>query len=243
MEGKERMRRMNCNQRAGASRRDREARRRRAGRRHDIRALDRRSRRDRATRVPDSAAMIAAVLILPGLYDSGPEHWQSRWETANPDFRRVVQSSWDRPRCADWVATLDRAIAEVVTADRDVVLVAHSLGCTLVARWAAAAAPAALARVRGALLVAPSDTEARSYPPGTEGFTPMPSARLPFRAIAVASADDEYVTPARAAAFAHAWGAELVEIGARGHINSASGLGDWPAGFALLDDLRRPAAR
>ncbi|MBN8281267.1 MAG: alpha/beta hydrolase, partial [Gammaproteobacteria bacterium] len=26
-----------------------------------------------------------------------------------------------------------------------------------------------------------------------------------------------------------------------GHINSASGLGDWPAGFALLDELRAEA--
>jgi predicted alpha/beta hydrolase family esterase len=29
-----------------------------------------------------------------------------------------------------------------------------------------------------------------------------------------------------------------VSVGDVGHINSQSGLGDWPAGFALLQELR-----
>lgn len=61
---------------------------------------------------------------------------------------------------------------------------------------------------------------------------------LPFPSIVVASADDDYVTPAQARAYATAWGSEYVEIGAAGHINSASGLGAWPAGRALLERLR-----
>jgi len=177
----------------------------------------------------------ARVLILPGLYDSGPEHWQSRWRAAHADLRKVEQADWQTPKRTDWVATLDAAIA----AERgDVVLVAHSLACTLVSYWVASV-PRAIDRVRGALLVAPSDTEARSYPPGTEGFVPVPMARLPFRSIVVASSDDVYVTLARAQAFARAWGSEFVDIGPAGHINSSSGLGDWAAGYSLLEDLRR----
>lgn len=172
------------------------------------------------------------VLILPGLYNSGPEHWQSYWERAHSGFHRVEQDDWERPRCADWAARLEDAVRE---AGPGAVLVAHSSSCALVARWAETTELA----VRGALLVAPSDTEAPSYPEGPEGFDPMPRGRLPFPSIVVASTDDPYVTLERAEGFARSWGSELVSIGPAGHINSASGLGEWPEGFALLERLRR----
>ena len=175
----------------------------------------------------------APVLILPGLYNSGPDHWQSRWESAHSGFRRVMQDDWEGPRCADWVARLDAA----VLATPDAVLVAHSSSCALVAHWAGTGASG---RVRGALLVAPSDPEAASYPAGPTGFAPMPLTRLPFPSVVVASTDDPYVTPERARTFAESWGSRLVTVGDAGHINSQSGLGDWPAGFALLQELRRP---
>lgn len=192
-----------------------------------------RARRDESA-PPDGAAPRAAVLLVPGLWNSGPEHWQSYWERARDDCRRVVQRDWETPRRADWVETLNRAVLE---SPAPVVLAAHSLGCATVAHWAASAEPAAVAWVRGALLVAPSDVHAPSYPPGTEGFIPIPLVPLPFASIVVASDDDEYVTLARAAHFAHAWGSRLVNVGARGHINSASGLGAWPEGEALLRSL------
>jgi len=174
--------------------------------------------------------MTTRVLLLPGLFNSGADHWQSHWEQRDPTFIRVVQRDWDAPRRADWVETLDAAI---VTHGSDVVLVAHSTACSLVAFWAAATART----VRGALLVAPSDTEAPSYPAGPVGWSPMPLERLAFPSIVVASTDDEYCTPTRANAFASAWGSRYVEFGPAGHINSASGLGAWPAGRVLLDDL------
>jgi predicted alpha/beta hydrolase family esterase len=179
--------------------------------------------------------MNASVLIIPGLYNSGPEHWQSHWERARGDCLRVEQRDWDTPTRADWVATLDAAVS---TMRGPPVLVAHSTGCATVAHWAATAG----ARARGALLVAPSDPEAPSYPPGPVGFSPMPMAKLPFPTIVVASDDDEYVTPERAAAFAHAWGARLVRLGRAGHINSGSGLGSWLDGQRLLEELLAPAS-
>jgi uncharacterized protein len=180
------------------------------------------------------------TLILPGLYDSGPEHWQSYWERADPACRRVVQADWETPRCADWVARLD---AEIAALHGPAPLVAHSASCALVAHWAASAPPAHLARVRGALLVAPSDPEAPSFPAGPTGFAPLPLAELPFPSTVVASTNDEYVTLDRAAAVARAWGSRFVNAGAAGHLNSASGLAGWPAGRALRDELRRaPAA-
>ncbi len=173
------------------------------------------------------------ILLVPGLWNSGPEHWQSHWERERSDCRRVVQRDWETPRREDWVASLEAA---VVAARAPVVLAAHSLGCTLVAHWAAASAN--VGSVRGALLVAPSDVEGPSYPTGAVGFQPMPLRKLPFASIVVVSTDDVYVSPDRAALFARAWGSSLVNVGPKGHVNSASGLGAWPEGFALIEKLR-----
>jgi predicted alpha/beta hydrolase family esterase len=176
------------------------------------------------------------VLLLPGLYNSGPEHWQTHWKAEYPKFVRLEQKDWETPDRRDWVETLQREI----TADASpVVLVAHSLSCCLVAHWAAAHAKSQR-NVRGALLVAPSDVEAPSYPSGTTGFTPMPLAPLPFPSIVVASTDDVYVSLPRATRFADAWGSRLAVLGALGHINSSSNLGLWPEGFALLRELSEP---
>lgn len=172
------------------------------------------------------------VLVLPGLSNSGPEHWQSLWEREHPDFRRVEQRDWETPDRREWVETLHRAIlAETSPA----VLVAHSLGCALVAHWAATHG----GPVEGALLVAPADVEAPGFPAGVTGFAPMPTVRLPFPSIVVASTNDEYVSVGRARHFAAAWGSRLEVAGPRGHLNSASGLGAWPEGLSWLDDLRR----
>ncbi len=174
--------------------------------------------------------MLPKILTLPGLYNSGPQHWQSLWEAHFPDITRVEQADWETPVCADWVARLDH---EIALRGDNVVLVAHSLSCALVGKWA----EIAQRPIRGALLVAPSDTEADTYPPGTSGFTPMPTKPLPFPSIVVASSNDIYMTQSRTAYFAQAWGSELVWIENAGHINSESNLGIWPQGLALLAKL------
>lgn len=170
------------------------------------------------------------VLILPGLHDSGPEHWQMRWMTGRSAFRRVEQEDWVAPRCGDWAVRLEAAVGE---AGPEAVLVAHSAACALVAHWA----PQSSRTVRGALLVAPSDVEAPSFPAGPTGFAPMPLRKLPFPSVVVASGDDPYVSLDRARYFAERWGSRFVPVGDVGHINSASGVGDWPLGFELLQAL------
>src|SRR5262249_52621155 len=77
---------------------------------------------------------VPPVLILPGLGNSGPEHWQTHGERQNPNFTRVEQRDWDKPDREDWIATLDKAIGAQPTPP---LLVAHSLSCALVAHWAA----------------------------------------------------------------------------------------------------------
>jgi uncharacterized protein len=178
---------------------------------------------------------LSPALILPGLNDSGPDHWQSHFERRDDGCVRVMQDEWDAPRCADWVARLDATLA-VQTAP--VVLVAHSSSCAMVAHWAAQASAAQVARVRGAFLVAPSDPTGPHYPVGPTGFDPVPQERLPFPSVVVASDDDPYVSEATAREYATAWGSTFVLMPHAGHINTASGHGPWPEGWALLRALR-----
>lgn len=179
------------------------------------------------------------IVIVPGLGNSGPQHWQRLWQADLPDRTIAVeQADWDRPDFGDWLLRLDAVIASCATAP---VIVAHSLSCALVAHWANGNWAGAHDRpVAGALLVAPADVDSDAHtPPETRDFRPMPMLTLPFPSVVVASSDDPFVTRDRAAAFAIAWGSRFVNIGAAGHINSAAGFGHWPLGRLLLDELSR----
>ncbi len=183
--------------------------------------------------------MAYQILIHPGLYNSGPSHWQSAWETILPNALRVQQTNWDTPNRTDWVAALDAVIAQ---APGPVILVAHSLGCVTTAWWASGHwhAPHA-AKVKGALLVAPPDVERADFPRFVTGFAPMLRQALPFNSIVVASSDDPWCALPRAQCFATEWGAAFHDVGPLGHINGDSGLGDWAQGRTWLAELRRRA--
>lgn len=170
------------------------------------------------------------ILIVPGLGDSGAEHWQTHWQARLPNARRVVQSDWEAPQREAWVASLR---AEVCAATKPVLVVAHSLGVatTLLAR------PGELCHVAGALLVSPPDLTQRSLPENLQQFGPYPTAVLPFPSIVVASQDDPYAAYPVMAQLASQWGSRLVDAGRSGHINAASGHGAWPEGAVLLNEL------
>jgi predicted alpha/beta hydrolase family esterase len=176
--------------------------------------------------------MKTIYLTVPGVTNSSPQHWQSLWEKEFPEqFQRIEQKEWNTPVCADWIETIE---AEVQKANPEtVVLVAHSLGCTAVANWAQNFGT----KIKGALLVAPSDCEAESYNFDTKGFAPISLDALPFKSLVVASSNDEYVSLARAQQFADAWGSEIINIGAKGHINFGAGFGEWNEGLELLKKL------
>lgn len=180
--------------------------------------------------------MRTTVLILPGLFNSGEDHWQTQWEKRLPNVRRIQQRNWDAPHRADWVSTLDKAIASI---DGSVILAAHSLGCALVAWWVRDNENALhAAKVKGALLVAPPDVERPDFPKAAVGFAPMPGMALPFPAIVVASSDDPWCDLPKARSWAAAWGAEFQDIGPCGHINGDSRLDDWPRGMEWLSSLQ-----
>ncbi|KLU22383.1 alpha/beta hydrolase, PF06821 family protein [Caballeronia mineralivorans PML1(12)] len=171
------------------------------------------------------------VFVVPGIGNSAPLHWQSRWEAAHPEWRRLVVKDWDQVACNDWISAIERQVAK---SGDDTVIVAHSLGCLAVVHWAARHLP----RIRGALLVAVPDPATPAFPAAAAtGFAPLPSERLPFPTIVVSSSNDPYGGADHARRYAKAWGSKLIEVGEKGHLNADSDLGDWPEGFRLLQSM------
>ena len=76
-------------------------------------------------------------------------------------------------------------------------------------------------------------------PPNLFNWRPIVRQRLPFRNMVVSSTDDPFCSTDRSAQMASDWGSQAVTLGARGHINGDSGLGDWPEGWALLHQMTR----
>ena len=170
------------------------------------------------------------ILIVPGYRDSGEGHWQTLFEARFAGARRVRMPCFEHPVLPEWVASLDAAVAGCA---QPPVLVAHSLGCIAVAHWARSTTRP----VRGALLVAPCDVEKCELPPALRAFAPAPQGRLEFPSVLVASTDDPYLELTRAGDLAFAWGSRPHVIAGAGHINVASGHGDWPYGEALLSAM------
>lgn len=171
-------------------------------------------------------------LVVPGLAGSGVKHWQSIWENRfTGKFKRVVQDNWDWPEKDKWVLRLHEEIEQL---EAPVILVAHSLGCLTVVHWAAEFQSPMVA---GAMLVAPADAALSKRLTFIKGFTPIPSTKLPFKSVLVASSNDIYASLSRSQNFANAWGSEFICLGEKGHINALSGLGNWDEGLQILKGI------
>jgi predicted alpha/beta hydrolase family esterase len=173
------------------------------------------------------------TLIVPGLNGSPPGHWQHHWAENDSRAEIVEQENWSTPVLSDWLYALE---ARIMGCAPGVVLVAHSLGCSLVA--ALAGRPAS-SHVGGALLVAPADVDAlaRDHPTAAS-FAPTTRVKLPFTSILVASRNDPFMSFERANRQASLWNSGLFDLGEAGHVNIASGFGPWPDGATLAEGLR-----
>jgi predicted alpha/beta hydrolase family esterase len=166
------------------------------------------------------------ILIVPGYENSGPDHWQTRWERQLSTAQRVEQENWNEPRRDAWTSRIAR---KVERAKRPVVLVAHSLGVVAVAHAAPLLPRGA---VRGAFLVGLPDVERPDLIPGLElDFAPIPRDPLPFPSVLIASRSDPHCDYDTAEDIAYAWGSAIVDAGDSGHLNTASGHGPWPEGL------------
>lgn len=166
----------------------------------------------------------ADILIIPGYTNSGPDHWQTRWQRKLSTARRVEQAEWSKPVREDWVENVARSIRE---AKRPVVLIAHSLGIPT----AIHAAREAATPIAGGFFVAPPDVaNPQIRPKHLMSFGPYPRDPLPFPSITVASRNDPFCAFDVAEDIAAAWGSLFIDAGEAGHINAESGHGPWPEG-------------
>lgn len=183
----------------------------------------------------------ATVLIVPGLRDHVALHWQTlleaRLHAAGRAVAAVPPLGRDDLDCATKVAAIERAAQAV---EGPIVIVAHSGGCVTLAHWVRRTQRP----VHGALLAAPPDFE-RPLPAGyptlealrAGGWLPVPRTPLPFPSIVAASRNDPLADVDRVAALARAWGSRLVDLGEVGHLNPASGFGEWPQALEFIDEL------
>lgn len=181
--------------------------------------------------------MEPSILIVPGLRDHVPEHWQTLLEQHLPRVACVARRTTDKLSCAAWVEDIECSLAQLAG---PVILVAHSGGVMMVVHWA----QQHRRPIHGALLATPADLESPlpgGYPTTAQlqqnGWLPIPRARLPFPSIVAASTNDPLARYDRVAAFAQDWGSRLVDLGAVGHLNPAAGYGPWPRAEELIREL------
>lgn len=172
--------------------------------------------------------MRTPLLILPGRNNSGPQHWQTLWQERRAGAVRLQPVSWTDPDLSDWISALDRAIE---TCPAPPILVAHSMGCLLVVCWAHL--HRANLSISGAFLVAPPNFKRDGFQ--SPSFTQIPESPLPYPALVIASTNDPYCPIEVAAGLAKGWEAGFISVGARGHISTEPGNGDWEEGRHLLE--------
>ncbi|HET7525507.1 MAG TPA: alpha/beta fold hydrolase [Burkholderiaceae bacterium] len=181
------------------------------------------------------------VLIVPGLRDHVERHWQTLLaldlEARRCKVKTVSPMGRNDLDCAARVAAIERAARSI---SGPIVLVAHSGGCVMVAHWA----QQTRVPVRGALLATPPDFE-QPMPEGyptidalrAGGWLPVPRSRLPFPSVVAASRDDPLAKFESVQQLAHDWGSRVVDLGFVGHLNPASGYGQWGRAEQLVDEL------
>jgi hypothetical protein len=177
------------------------------------------------------------IVIVPGLRDDVPDHWQTLLAARLPNSITVPRMETNKLSCAAWVAQVEQTLAEV---DGPVILVAHSGGVMMVVHWA----QRHHRPIHGALLAAPADLESplpAGYPTQDVlrqgGWLPIPRAPLPFPSIVAASTNDPLARYERVSQLAKDWGSRLVNIGAVGHLNPAAGFGEWPSARDFISRL------
>ena len=184
-----------------------------------------------------NAPSVPTVVIVPGLRDHVDEHWQTLLENKLDRVRSVPPLSENKLSLAARIAALDAVISDI---DGPIVLVAHSAGVMITVHWALQANRP----IAGALLATPADLE-RQLPEGypmledlnSNGWLPIPRRQLPFPSIVAVSSNDPLADRLRVANMAEVWGSRLVDLGDVGHLNPASGYGEWSQAEEFIDEL------
>jgi uncharacterized protein len=172
------------------------------------------------------------LLVVPGLHDSGPDHWQT-WLESHHARRaaRVQQLDWSRPDLDAWAERIEVTLARDPGARW--VAVAHSFGCLALLHHLAHDGQG----VHGALLVAPAD-------PAKFGIGPrLPQGRLAVPTVMLASETDPWMAFDAVCTWARVWGTPLISLGDAGHINTDSGHHSLPQAKALVERMMQRLER
>lgn len=173
------------------------------------------------------------LLIIPGLRDSGPTHWQSWLQQQYRDSRRVQQRDFASPDLERWADRIQRTLEHAGDA-HEWIAVAHSFGCLALARHLADQPDSP---IRSALLVAPAE-------PDRFGLAEsLPHGRLDRSVSVIASQSDPWMSASSALRWATRWGANYSNLGDVGHINAESGFGPFPLAKRWVEAARSRAAR
>jgi predicted alpha/beta hydrolase family esterase len=166
------------------------------------------------------------LLVIPGLNDSGPAHWQS-WLQGHFSRHavRVEQDDWASADLARWSQRIELTLARHPHSRW--VAVAHSFGCLALLRYLALGGEG----VQSALLVAPADPEKF----GVAGN--LPQSRLAVPSVLLASETDPWMTFESACTWSRVWGTQLISLGDVGHINTESGFGPLPQAKTLVEQM------
>lgn len=177
------------------------------------------------------------IVLVPGLRGQTPDHWQERMAAELPNTRHLPTPGRADYGLDERTGDLQR---EVEAARGPVVLVAHSAGVLVTLHWARRYGTP----VAGALLATPPDLRQplpAEYPSlaqlSAAGWLPVPGDRLPFPSVVAASRNDSLGDFESVSGLAGAWGSQLVDLGPVGHLNPASGFGDWRWAEPLLEAL------
>lgn len=165
------------------------------------------------------------LLVVPGLHDSGPAHWQTWLQAHFRQAVRVEQDRWDQPDLAAWSSRIADTLAR--HGPGPWVAVAHSFGCLALAHHLGRQAPGQ--GVQAAVLVAPAD-------PGKFGVSSaLPQDALPLPVTMVASETDPWMQLDAARCWARRWRTQFINLGDVGHINVDSGHGPLPQVKTLVE--------
>lgn len=186
--------------------------------------------------------MSITPLMIPGLYGSELQHWQTWLERKLPGAVRVEQEDWDNPVLPIWA---EKVLHYIDHLPGQVWLIAHSFGC-LAGVVAASKRPE---RIAGAMLVAMADPARFNLQGFRQGelyvaaagsiASQLPKASFNFPSVVVASTNDPWMSAEKALSWAEIWESRFLNIGEAGHINVASGFGPWPLGLDIFEQLRR----
>ncbi len=191
----------------------------------------------RAAPVLDEPTGPARLLVIPGLHDSGPAHWQTWLQGLHRDSVRVVQDDWERADLEAWATRIEQTLREAGPGPW--LAVAHSFGCLALAHvlgrrgqaWATSAG------LQATLLVAPAD------PHKFDVATRPPTTALPLHGALIASESDPWMRLTDALGWAQRWGLHAINLGDAGHINAEAGYGPLPVARRWVAAMHQRQAR